>query len=326
MAAQKVLTVSIAAYNVEDYLGDALESCLIANKDLLDVIVVDDGSTDGTARIAQHYVDAYPNVFRLVSKANGGYGTTVNTSLELAQGTYFRLLDGDDWFYKRGLQQLVNDLAKHDCDMAITPFVEVQGSNQYINDQTAAGKNGLMPFTDDIVFRELSMHSVTYKTSIVRQSGLELPERRPYTDTLFVVTPLPYVPSVFVSHAPVYMYRLGREGQSVSLESEIRNYPFKMQLVQELIALFEGMKEGTAARRIAGYWLSANASFLIWLLYRLPPTEQAKDDINRFVSMIQASPDAWNTCQNQSKWFRLFTSPVGSCYPLAHQIALHTTW
>ena len=93
----KILTVSVAAYNVEKFIRNTLDSC-IAEEIMtdLEVLVVDDGATDATAEIVREYEDKYPQTFRLIHKENGGYGTTVNRSMQEASGKYFRLLDGED--------------------------------------------------------------------------------------------------------------------------------------------------------------------------------------------------------------------------------------
>lgn len=83
----KTLTISIAAYNVQDYIGKTLESLLkCKNASDLDVIVVNDGSSDETLRVAREFERLAPTIIRIVNKQNGGYGSTINTSIRLAQG------------------------------------------------------------------------------------------------------------------------------------------------------------------------------------------------------------------------------------------------
>ena len=122
---EKLLTVSVAAYNGTATLQKALESCLVADESLqalLDVIIIDDGSTDGTAALAQAFVQAHPGSFRLVSKVNGGYGSTLNTAVELASGRYFRTLDCDDWFDTNALQILLRRLQNCTADAVYTNY------------------------------------------------------------------------------------------------------------------------------------------------------------------------------------------------------------
>ena len=126
---EKLLTVSVAAYNGAATLQKALESCLVADERLqalLDVIIIDDGSTDGTAALAQAFVQAHPGSFRLVSKVNGGYGSTLNTAVELASGRYFRTLDCDDWFDTNALQTLLRRLQNCTADAVYTNYRTVQ--------------------------------------------------------------------------------------------------------------------------------------------------------------------------------------------------------
>ena len=103
----KILTVSIAAYNVEKYIQNALESLLVNNIDDLEILVEDDGGTDNTANIVKEYEKKYPGIVKLVQKENGGYGSTINKSIELAQGKYFKQLDGDDWYDSENFEKLL---------------------------------------------------------------------------------------------------------------------------------------------------------------------------------------------------------------------------
>lgn len=73
----------------------------------LDIVVIDDGSTDATARIVRKYINRFPESFRLVSQENGGYGAAVNHALALAQGEYFKTVDGDDWVDTKELLTVV---------------------------------------------------------------------------------------------------------------------------------------------------------------------------------------------------------------------------
>ena len=95
---EKILTVTVPSYNVQAYLEDCLES--FVNSEVMDdieVLIVNDGSSDDTATIAERYVSKYENTFRLINKENGGHGSTINTGAREARGKYFKVVDGDDW-------------------------------------------------------------------------------------------------------------------------------------------------------------------------------------------------------------------------------------
>ena len=101
---KKILTISIAAYNVERFISNTLDSLVsLSGESLemlkrLEIIVVNDGSKDNTENIVKKYVDKYPFAVNLITKENGGYGSTINVAAKAANGKYFKLLDGDDTF------------------------------------------------------------------------------------------------------------------------------------------------------------------------------------------------------------------------------------
>ena len=131
----KILTVSVAAYNVEDCLGrclDCFASTEVFNE--LEIIVVNDGSKDGTASLAQSYADRYPDVIRLIDKENGGHGSTINASIRAAAGRYYKVVDADDWVDKEGFEKLVRFLRDCDRDLVINPYHFIDASTMQIRD------------------------------------------------------------------------------------------------------------------------------------------------------------------------------------------------
>ena len=113
---EKILTVSIAAYNVQNYIKKTLDSLLVGKIDDLEILVEDDGGTDNTINIVKEYEKKYPNVVKLIHKENGGYGSTINKSIEIASGRYFKQLDGDDWYDSENFTDFLNILRKIDVD------------------------------------------------------------------------------------------------------------------------------------------------------------------------------------------------------------------
>ena len=125
----KVLTIAVAAYNVAPYIAQCLDS-FVDEKLLpaLDIVVIDDGSTDATARIVKKYINRFPESFRLVSQENGGYGAAVNHALALAQGEYFKTVDGDDWVDTKELLTVVCYLMdnRERSDVVVTDYCWVR--------------------------------------------------------------------------------------------------------------------------------------------------------------------------------------------------------
>jgi glycosyltransferase involved in cell wall biosynthesis len=241
-----LLSISVAAYNVEDYLENTLNSFILDESIMgrFEVIIVNDGSKDRTVEIAKLFVEKYPNTFILVDKENGGYGSTINASLPLARGKYFRLLDGDDWINKEGFVDYLIKLETIDSDLVLTKYCEV-------NEQT--NKKRVVKDTIPYSFQEknikdlklsinLAMHQMTYKTELLRINKISITEKCYYTDFEFIVKPFPFVNTVTCVDAVVYMYRIGREGQSVQISSWHKNIHQGIKVTLNLSEYYEKVK------------------------------------------------------------------------------------
>ena len=223
---EKLLTISIAAYNSEDFIRKTLDSLILPEyMDKLEVFIIDDGGQDKTLDIAREYQDKYPETFIPVHKENGGYGSTVNYSMENATGKYFKLLDGDDWFNTGEFFKLMDILSKEDFDALVMNFyqgcddesLEVIKTHHQRDGETIDLRNG---FHDK---RTFEMWELVIRTDILKKSGLRLPHHELYTDRYYTMIPFGYVDTVRFSDLAVYCYRLGRDGQSMGIESQLKH-------------------------------------------------------------------------------------------------------
>ena len=228
---EKLLTISIAAYNVSEYIENALDSLILDGRhlDMLDIIVVNDGSTDDTADRVRPYAARYPDSIRLIDKANGGYGSTVNAALDAAEGRYFRLLDGDDWYDKRELMALLDYLHEIDADMVLSPY-------RHVYEGSGGQQESVLC---EIDWNCPAMHSVTVRTEALRAVGDRLTEKCLYTDMEYTFDCICASKTIIRYDGPVYCYRLGRGGQSVSLASIRRRYRDHMKVAEKLAGAWQ---------------------------------------------------------------------------------------
>lgn len=223
----KLLSVAIPCYNSAAYMEHCIESLLVGGEDV-EIIVVDDGSTkDNTAEIADEYAKKYPTIVKAVHQENGGHGEAVNTGLANATGLYFKVVDSDDWVDKDAYMEVLATLKKL---AAGAPTLDMLISNYVYEKEGAKHKkvmkyDGVLPqnqlFTWDEVrnFRKgqyILMHSVIYRTQLLRDCGLHLPKHTFYVDNLFVYVPLPYVQNIYYLNVNFYRYFIGRDDQSVN--------------------------------------------------------------------------------------------------------------
>ena len=239
---QKVLTVSIASYNTEAYLEKTVQS-LVVNDDAfskMEIIIVNDGSRDQTSDIAHQLEALYPGTIRVIDKENGGYGSTINTSLAAAEGIYFKLLDGDDWYQTENLVSFIVYLENADADLVISPYVEVrEGKEIPVNNHRDIPAESQPISTSRIADPSFMMHEVAVRTECLRKTGKKLAEHCFYTDSEFVFYAICGAESISRFDRPIYRYRLGVEGQSVSLEGMRKHYRDLPVVAERMMAVYE---------------------------------------------------------------------------------------
>lgn len=241
----KILTVSIAAYNMENYIdqciGSLLDERIIED---LEILVDDDGGSDRTLAIAQQYAQRYPDSVFPVHKENGGWGSVLNDSLARANGRYFKLLDGDDWFDTDGLFALVQTLKSTDADLVITTNKFFQ-DNKLLYTGSVPGSLPQKILPIDALNKDtplFGMWGMTIKTDVARRIGFDLPQHKFYTDLIFVQGVLSKTRTVLYLDAPVYCYRHSRPGQSTSMDSRAKHYQEQIYVCKRCAEIYQEQK------------------------------------------------------------------------------------
>lgn len=215
----KLLTLIIPTYNMERYLNRCLDSLLVENRNLLDVLIVNDGSKDQSSIIAHQYVNNYPETFRVVDKENGNYGSCINAALPLIKGKYIKVLDADDFFDRTALLQLLDKLATANADLILTDFIKVNEDLQPLERRKFALSTEVEYLFSDICKQEdilnLEMHSVAYNRNLFEEIEYHQSEGISYTDQEWIFYPMYKVKSVLYYNVPLYRYLIGREGQTM---------------------------------------------------------------------------------------------------------------
>lgn len=220
------MTITVPCYNSQDYLEKCIAS-LVVGGDEVEIIIVDDGSTDATLEIAQRLRDQYPQIIRVIHKENGGHGSAVNTGLSHAKGIYFKVVDSDDWVKESSYHEILVTLhelvlGSHTVDLLISNFVYDKVGAKHkrvVSYKNALPQNQIFTWDEVKHFHKsqyILMHSVIYRTNLLKECGLKLPEHTFYVDNIFVFNPLPYVKNMYYIDTNFYRYYIGREDQSVN--------------------------------------------------------------------------------------------------------------
>ena len=238
----KLISFVVPCYNSSSYMHHALDTILEIKEDI-ELIIVNDGSTDDTLKIAKEYQKKYPKVIKVIDKENGGHGSGVNAGLGIASGKYFKVVDSDDWVDTSSLKKVVATLKKQDIDMLIVNYVyEKEGSPKEMGYLNVFKENEIFTWQEVGHFKVseyLLMHSVFYKTSLLKEIHLTLPEHTFYVDNIFVYYPLPFVKTMYYLNVPLYRYFIGRTDQSVNERVMIGRVDEQIKVTKMMIDFFD---------------------------------------------------------------------------------------
>lgn len=263
----KLLSFVVPCYNSAAYMEKCVESLLKGGEDI-EIVIVDDGSTDETAQIADRYAEKYPLIIKAVHKENGGHGSAVNTGIDHATGLYFKVVDSDDWVKEEAYLQIMDTLrnlagGETMLDMLISNFVyEKVGEKRHkvMRYKHALPVNQLFTWKDVKHFHKgqyILMHSVIFRTKLLRECGLRLPEHTFYVDNLYVFEPLPYVRNMYYLDVNFYRYYIGREDQSVNESVMIGRIDQQIRVNKLMIDyMVENKNKVSANKKCYGYMLS----------------------------------------------------------------------
>ena len=240
---RKTLAIAMPCYNVQDYLERGLNS--LADERLVndvEVLIVNDGSTDSTASIAESFVQAHPNLFQLINKENGGHGSAVNAGLAHANARYFRVIDGDDWVNTEELVAVVEQLKQLDSDIVVDErslfdMSTIAATPEPLPSFVEAGKQ--MPFEDVCNKGNLesfmTIHTLMFKTDLLKKNDVRLREGIFYVDYEYIVKGTCFAKSATFLRTNVYQYLVGNTAQSVAAPNMVRRYLHHETVLKELL-------------------------------------------------------------------------------------------
>ena len=245
----KYISFAIPCYNSEAYMEKAIQSILPGGEDV-EIIVVNDGSSDGTSEVAKKYEEKYPGIVKAVDKENGGHGDAVNTGLAHATGVYFKVVDSDDWVDEEALLKILSAVkgfvdADSKVDMLISNYVyEKVGMThkKVIHYRNVLPQNQVFRWDDIGSFhldQYILMHSVIYRTEMLRLCQLKLPKHTFYVDNIYVYYPLPHVRTLYYMDVDFYRYFIGREDQSVNEKVMISRIDQQIYVTKSMISMYE---------------------------------------------------------------------------------------
>ncbi len=298
----KLLTIAIPCYNSEGYMRKCIDS-LLPGGDEVEILIVDDGSAkDRTAEIADEYAAKYPSIVRAIHQENGGHGEAVNTGLRNATGLYYKVVDSDDWVDAESYQRVLEKLSElvrqgNTVDMMICNYVyEKQGAKRKrtVRYTTAFPQDQVFTWNDVKHFHKgqyILMHSVIYRTEMLKSSGLELPKHTFYVDNLFVYYPLPYVKTLYYMDTDLYRYFIGRSDQSVNEQVMIQRVDQQIKVNKLMIDQYDlrTIQNGKLRNYMISYLeIMMTVSSIMLIRSGTPESLQKKKDLWQYLKKKDA--------------------------------------
>lgn len=312
----KILTVTIPSYNAENYLRQTLDSFLAEEiLEEIEVLIVDDGSQDDTAAIGKEYEDKYPGTFRVISKENGGHGSTINRGIQEARGRYFKVVDGDDWVNTGDFVKLVKALRACEADYVVTNYYEVSDKTgeKTPREYKELGKKKIWRFEEAASVTQIGMHPLVIRTEILKKNPIRLDEHCFYVDVEYILYPVPYVNTVEFLDLYVYMYRLVVTTQSVSIRGYQKHIDNHITVIFHLTEFFEkyakSAKSGTPEKtEYIGKRIAQMVGDQITIFVSFPGTDMSvkKKFIDFDKKLKELSPEIYRRSGEESGSLRLF--------------------
>lgn len=235
-------------------MSKCIESALIGGEDV-EILIVNDGSSDDTARMADEYAAKYPTIIRAIHQENKGHGGAVNAGIANATGAFFKVVDSDDWLDEEAFKKIMKVLKKvveekHDLDLILSHYIYDKVGRRYkrvMRYRRALPERKIISWETDKIhfnkFQYVLMHSVIYRTQLLRDCGLKLPEHTFYVDNIYIFKPMIHVKKLMYVPVDLYHYYIGREGQSVNEQTMVKRIDQQLFVNKTLIEFFSENKD-----------------------------------------------------------------------------------
>jgi glycosyltransferase involved in cell wall biosynthesis len=277
---------------------------ILSAGDRVEVIIINDGSTDHTGEIADDFARRFPRIVKVIHQINGGHGEGINQGVRYASGKYFKVVDSDDWVEENKLKAVLDRLEylekEGGIDLLVTNYVyEYEGkrSNRTIRYKNVFPLNRIVEWKETKPFfahQFLTIHSVIYKTELLRKCNIELPKHVSYEDNLFVYYPLPLTKTLLYMDLDLYHYKIGREDQSVSEHTLKRRYMHQI-LIAKLIFSSHDLKVLRDKYPKLGKYMYHEAKMMLIMataFARLNKSYEAEEQVKQlWEEVVNHSPD-----------------------------------
>ena len=249
----KLLSIVVPTYNIEQYITKCIESFKKVQEKYyseFEIIVVNDGSTDNSVKVVENLIIDSALDLRIISKENGGHGSTINVGITEAKGKYFKVIDGDDWIDISSFEILLEKLKTLDVDMVISNYTEQHVYNNSIKSIDFVEKIKPNNIVSGLPYRRIPMHALTYRTSILKENNIRLSEKTFYVDMEYTLLPMKFVENYIYYNLDIYQYFLGRPDQSMNINVMKQKSDHHYRVTKRILELYKDISSDKVQENI----------------------------------------------------------------------------
>lgn len=329
---EKLISIIIPTYNMEAYIGKCLDSLLIGDINLVEILVINDGSKDRSSEIAHSYAERYPGSIRVIDKPNGNYGSCINTALPLSTGRYVKILDADDTFDTEAFAQFVKLLAEVDDDVVISSFITVDPSGKVIKVGNISnyGVSENRTYRNDQIFygalkKYTAMHRIAYNRRVFDRFSYHQTEGISYTDIEWATVPMAHCETIRFTDLPVYRYLDGREGQTVGRSQIMKSLNHLFTVAEYLLHESSSADSAVVRDYIFSHAVDYHSSFYNLILRN--KSEESMGLLRKYEQKLRDSfPDAYDAIAeirySEHTSFCIFKDLRKKGYPVDYEVPL----
>lgn len=204
------ISIIIPAYNVEKYIGECLLSIIKQTFKELEIIIINDGSTDRTEEIIKLFMK--DKRIKLISQENQGLSNARNKGISIAKGEYIGFIDSDDWIDKNYYEELLKTISKYKADYAIASVLKHKKFYKKYNvlhkkENIAISLKDKIKISEDRTHRLFNVWNKLYKKDFLLSNNITFPEGRIFEDTTFNIKAIFYAKKIVTVPKVKYHYR-----------------------------------------------------------------------------------------------------------------------
>lgn len=254
MQGEKLISVIVAAYNIEDYLPRCLDSLLAQTYSPLEIILVDDGSTDGTATICDRYEAEHEHI-RVIHRKNGGLSAARNSGLDIAQGDFIGYVDGDDWVEPEMYENMIGACIETGAQIACCSYREIGEGGEETHPSGKRLELNMREAMDLYLCGDskFSIYNSVWSKLYNRESvkDIRFVEGKSSEDIMYTTWAITRVQKCVLLDEAYYNYVVDRSGSIMNVRLAERRFRDEIPFWKEQIGYLYGLGEQELAQKAA---------------------------------------------------------------------------